>query len=273
MRFLIGTDGSSDGLGAVNLGGKMAARMDAEVVLLCATNATRNVLDKALGRAAEAIEETGISFTDVARRGHLIDELLAQMLAVDYDLVIVGYQTRGRLDRMLWGSLAARIVHELPTSVLIVRDWREAINHILIGISGGGFTAECANWGGRIAAAFNARVTVLHASQAPALMYAGLEEVAESLQEFLQTDTLEARALRGAIDRLNALGVKVDVELIHGLPEREILRLTQSKDIDLLVVGSSWAANPMHRTLLKNVAEKVLLRTRRPVLVVRPAQA
>jgi nucleotide-binding universal stress UspA family protein len=101
-------------------------------------------------------------------------------------------------------------------------------------------------------------------------MYAGLEEVVETFAEFMQTDTSGAHAVRQAVSRLTEMGVQTDVELVHGLAERELLRLAHERDVDLLVIGSAWAAQPMSRLFLRNVTEQVLIHTRRPVLVVRP---
>jgi nucleotide-binding universal stress UspA family protein len=210
------------------------------------------------------------SFELIGRRGRMIEQMLTQILDNDYDLVIVGYHTRSFLEKAIWGSFAARIAHELPLSVLIVRGRRDQVQHVLVGISGRGFTNECVEWGGRIAVAFGGRVTLLHASATPPLMYGGLEEVVETLSELLETDTAEAQALKRAVAQLGALGVENDVELTHGLAERELLRVAQARDVDMLVIGSSWAAEPMHRVFVRNVTEKILLNTERPVLVVRP---
>jgi nucleotide-binding universal stress UspA family protein len=270
MRILVCTDGSRNGLRAVRLGGAITKQLKAGATLLCVVESKRRAVNTSLERAGNVMQDFRAEFRPIGRRGRLVEEMLAQMLEVEYDLVIVGYYARSFLEKAIWGSWAARIAHELPASVLIVRGRRDWIEHVLIGISGGGFTSECAEWGGRIAAAFDARVTLLHASQIPPLMYAGLEEVVETLIEFLQTDTPEAHAVRQAVASLTELGVEADVELAHGLPERELLRLAQKLDSDLLVIGSSWAAQTVHRLFVRNVAEQVLIKTRRPVLVVRP---
>ncbi len=240
MKILLCTDCSFDGLKAVRLGGVVAGQLDAHVTILCVVEDRRSDLEKKVGRVNEALPESLTDFTVVGRRGELIDEMLAQLLQTDYDLVIVGYHSRGFLEKAIWGSLAARIAHELPLSVLIVRGRRDWINHVLVGISGRGFTDQCVDWGGRIALAFGGHVTLLHASVAPPLMYSGLEEVVETLTEFLETDTPEAQALKRAVAKLDDLGVDVDVELARGMAEREILREAQRKDVDLIVIGSSW---------------------------------
>lgn len=270
MKILLCTDGTRDGLRAVYLGGAITSQLNAEATLLCVVESKRLDLNESLKRASAVMQDSGAVFRSIGRQGQLVEEMLAQMLNIEYDLVVVGYHARRFLERAIWGSLAARIAHELPVSVLIVRGHREWIQHVLIGISGGGFTSECAEWGGRIAAAFGARATLLHTSQIPPLMYAGLDEVVETLTEFLQTDTPEAHAVRRAVASLTELGVDAAVELAHGLPERELLRLAQNLDTDLLVIGSSWAAQTVHRLFVRNIAEQVLIKTRRPVLVVRP---
>lgn len=270
MRILLCTDGSTNGLSAVHLGCKIAARLKAHVTLLCVLEDKARSLEQALQVVVEIAQASGAPFTPIGRRGRLVEEMLANMLETEYDLVIVGYNARSFLEKMIWGSLAARIAHELPASVLIVRDQRETIQRILIGISGGGFTQDCTDWGASMALAFGAHVTLLHVSPTPPLMYAGLEEVRETLAEFLQTDTTEAHAMKQAVRCLGELGADTTVELAFGLPERELLRVAHEQDVDLLIVGSAWAAQPLSRAFLRNITEKVLLHTRRPVLVVRP---
>jgi nucleotide-binding universal stress UspA family protein len=270
-KILLCTDGSLDGLRAVRLGAVIAAQLQAEVALLCVVESDRRGVEDSLKRAATVVRKSVDGVQLISRRGKLVDQMLAQLLQVEYDLVVVGYHLRSFLEKVIWGSLAARIAHEVPVSVLIVRGRRDWIEHVLIGISGGGFTDACAEWGSRIAAAFGARVTLLHVSPSPPLMYGGLDEVVETLAEFLETDTPGAQALRRVVATLTELDVQTDVELARGLPERELLRLAQNRDTDLLVVGSSWAAQPAHRLFVRNITEQVLINTQRPVLVVRPS--
>jgi nucleotide-binding universal stress UspA family protein len=273
MKVLLCTDGSRNGLSAVKLGAIVAAWSQAETTLLCVVDksASEQEATRLLRLANNTAQKTGASVaTYIGHRGELVDEMLTQMLQVEYDFVTVGYEARSFLEKMIWGSTASRIADELPVSVLIIREPRDWIDHILIGISGGGFTTACTGWGGQVAAAFDAQVTLLHVGATPPLMYAGLEEVIESLDELLGTDTAEAQAIREATACLDELGIRTQVELVHGLPERELLRVAQEQEVDLLVVGSAWAAQRVRRIFFRNVTEKILLNTQRPVLVIRP---
>ncbi len=266
--MLICTDGSRDALAAVRFGGMIAAGLEAEVALLCVKS--KRCDEESLTKELDILRQMGLEPSLQGRGGTVVQEIPAELEQDDYYLVVVGYRSRGFLKRFFQGSDATRIVQASSVSVLVVREPRDQLERILIGVAGGGFTDYCARLGGRIAAAFDAHVTLLHVRNIPVLMYAGLEQVQETLEEMLQTDTQEARALKRAAAILTELGVETDTFLMHGLAERELVRATHSGDYDLLIVGSAWAADPVQRLMLPNVTKEVLLNTEMPVLVVRP---
>ncbi len=274
MKFLLCTDGSNQAMAAVRLGGRLAAHMGASVALLCIERPGRPRSRQATieAQARELLQRQGITPELHTYPGSLPDALRRQLQQETYALVVVGYRERRFLEKVLFGSVAVRIAHLVPVPVLIVREPREALRRILIGISGRGFQEEEVRWGGEIARAFGGQVTLLHVLPPPPLMYTGLPQVSESLADFLESDTEEARALREGAALLTAMGLPVELQLAYGLPEREVLRVAYEQDEDLLVVGSAWAVSPWQRLALPNVTEQVLLHTRRPVLVVRPEQ-
>ncbi|RMF34565.1 MAG: universal stress protein [Chloroflexi bacterium] len=272
MKFLLCTDGSDQATAAVRLGGRLAAHMGASVALLCIERPGRPRSRQATieAQARELLQEQGITPELQTYPGGLLDALRRQIHRETYALVAVGYRERRFLEKVLFGSVAVRIAHLVPAPVLIVREPREALRRILIGISGHGFQEEEIRWGGEIARAFDGQVTLLHVLPPPPLMYTGLPQVSESLSDFLESDTEEARALREGAALLTKMGLPVELQLAYGLPEREVLRAAYEQDEDLVVVGSAWAVSPWQRLVLPNVTEQVLLHTRRPVLVVRP---
>ena len=83
------------------------------------------------------------------------------------------------------------------------------------------------------------------------------------------------RLSRGYVNLVVAVGpaeegVQANLRLARGVPELELLRVAYDQDVDLLITGSSWAAQPLPLLLLRNITEKVLRNTRRPVLGIRP---
>lgn len=78
----------------------------------------------------------------------------------------------------------------------------------------------------------------------------------------------EAEAATGRVaDEAAARGVSVEEHVTAGSPSRAIRNFVADNDIDLVVMGSHGRSG-LSRVVLGSVAEKVLRRTRVPVLVV-----
>jgi nucleotide-binding universal stress UspA family protein len=270
MKILLCTDGSRNALAAVTLAGRLAAALDADVTLLAAGLKADKVY-QSMGEAVSVLAPFQVEPATLASIGRAEDEFVAQARHAAYDLVVVGYRRRRAVEKAVIGSVATRVAQQARTSVLIVRRGRPDIRRILVGVGGNGFTEDLAQWAAVIGAAVGGQVTLLHVEWAPPLMYAGFQEVHQTLPEFLATGTPAAEALRHAAARLRLAGVPAEIKLAHGVTDREVLRTAQEGDFDLLVVGSSWAGPSLSRVALPNVTREVLLHTARPVLVVYPA--
>jgi nucleotide-binding universal stress UspA family protein len=270
MEILLCTDGSRNALAAVTLGGRLAAALDAHTTLLSA-GLRSNRVHQAMDEAVSVLTPFRINPDTVVSVGRAADEFVAQAKRAAYDLVVVGYRRRRAVEKAVVGSLATRVAQQAKTSVLIVRRGRPDIRRILVGLGGNGFTDELARWAMVIAAAVGAHVTLLHVESAPPLMYAGFEEVHQTLAEFLATGTPGADALRQAAAVLRQAEVQAEIKMAHGVTDREMLRTAQEGDFDLLIVGSSWAGPSLSRVVLPNVTREILLQTTRPVLVVYPS--
>ncbi len=92
-------------------------------------------------------------------------------------------------------------------------------------------------------------------------------------------DTLLRQDAHGALETVEQLGerrgVPVDTTVIEGSPSKQILRLAETDDCELIVMGTHGRGG-IDRLLLGSVAEKVVRGARVPVLTVRvgddPAQ-
>ena len=271
MRILLCADKSRNALAAVSLGGRLASALGAETTLLAAGKKAQQVYN-ALNKAEEIVRAFGITPKTLVAIGPSVMQFIEQVQREGYDLVVIGYRRRSAMEKALKGCVAAQVVHQATTSVLVVRQGRQDIRRLLLGIGGNGFTTEITDWGARIAVALGAQVTLIHVESAPPLMYSGLEEVHQTLAEFLETDTPAARAIRQAAAALQETRVQAEIKLAYGVTDRELLRTAQEGDYDLLILGSAWARPPLDRVVLENITRNILLKTRRPVLVVYPAR-
>ncbi len=69
-------------------------------------------------------------------------------------------------------------------------------------------------------------------------------------------------------ERLTNWGIKATVRIENGIPFREILRAEAKEDVSLIVIGSHGKSN-VQEMLLGSVAEQVIRKAKKPVLVVK----
>jgi nucleotide-binding universal stress UspA family protein len=67
---------------------------------------------------------------------------------------------------------------------------------------------------------------------------------------------------------LEAVGLKVDVKVLKGFPHKEILKIEKEEDISVIVLGSH-GRNNFRRARMGAVSEKVMRRSKAPVLLVK----
>ena len=113
---------------------------------------------------------------------------------------------------------------------------------------------------------FGAEVVALHVLEDP-IIYAPTTGQ-EWRDEFEQTIRKKFEAM---LERHTCEGVSVRTLLVPGSPFFEIIRAAESESCDLIILGSHGHGVVEH-ILLGSVAEKVVRKAKRPVLVVRPEQ-
>jgi nucleotide-binding universal stress UspA family protein len=75
-----------------------------------------------LARPARDVADAGIHVETTAREGDSATVIMAPAEERDADLVVAGELGQTALQRFLLGSVAGKLVHHAPHSVLIVRD-------------------------------------------------------------------------------------------------------------------------------------------------------
>ncbi len=99
-------------------------------------------------------------------------------------------------------------------------------------------------------------------------MYTGLDQIDESVEELLQTDTAYAQHLRKGVEILNEKQIQSEVKIRRGIPIEEVVRETQTVNYDLVVIGTSAVNRGIKEMLLGNLTIKIVDRVELPVLVV-----
>jgi nucleotide-binding universal stress UspA family protein len=258
---------------AVLFGGLIARLTQSSITLLHATPP-----DKDLSDAENTLAQARALLPSVAVNTRIyqspsIKGILAEIHSGNYDLVVLQARQTLRLRDRLRDTVDRVIAKESPISVLIVKQGRPNLERILI-CTGGQDTAEpVIETGARLAQAAQAQVSVLHVATPVPRMYAGLDAMAETLPELLQTDTPLAQHLNRASEIMAQHQINATLMLRRGEVVGEILQEALAGDYDLLLIGASAAKKGLKEWMLGNATRRIVDTARCPVLVVKRAEA
>jgi len=143
-RILVATDFSPTSEGAWLVARRLAKRLGAEVVVLHVLveaplfsegpftmkharnvfEAARAWVEKTLGEWAATATTGGVPARWTVRTGVPYKEIVTAAESERPDLIVMGTQGRGGLDRALLGSVAEKVIRLAPCPVLTVRETR-----------------------------------------------------------------------------------------------------------------------------------------------------
>ncbi len=273
MKMLICSTGSKQCEATLRFGAEVAKALAADTILLGMVKTEQNgkQLQELLSKVAQGLTELGLSVQTRLEVGDAQRIVMAELEETAYDLVAVGALGNQRARHTLLDSVGMRIIEQATGSVLVIRGDRPGLSRVLICSSGTEHSRLPVRTGSAVACGARAGATLLHVMDPLPIMYAGLEEMEETLPELLQTDTEQARELRWAVGVLEADCENVELELRQGVAADEILLEARTGDYDLIVLGSSRSASGIIRVLLGDLTQTIVNRAQRPVLVVRSA--
>jgi nucleotide-binding universal stress UspA family protein len=195
------------------------------------------------------------------------------------DVALVAMATHGRsgLSRWVFGSVAEKVLHASPVPLLLVRPGQglsladefaiPEYRSLLVPLDGSIFAAQALENATTLAAALEARITLL--SAVPDQVLAG--EVFVPLGA-LADSSEEAQALKDYLrrqqERLQAEGLSVNTRLEYGPPAEAILDAAERAHADLIVMATHGRTG-LPRLWLGSIAMRVMQAATRPVLLVR----
>jgi len=236
-----------------------------------------------LSDAAERVEQGGFGPVEFHEADGLAGpELCDEAARLGADLIVMASHGRGGVRRFWLGSVADYLVRHLSTPVLIVHPGREGespddrpIRNVLVAMDLSTDSEAILGPVTALAQVTQAHVTLLHAvgsyekMDVPAVPFPVLKDPAQ-----LGKYEREAqRILDGLAARLRERGVSTAARLVTGTsPASTLLETLQQDPYDLIAL-TTHGAGGVRRLLLGSVADKVIRRAVKPVLVMRPAPA
>jgi len=238
--------------------------------------AVRGRLQAALEELVRPARESGLGVRIEVGEGGVVAEILARARSWPADMVVMGTHGRGGFERWVLGSVTEKFLRKAPCPVLTVPPPSEGLHpsesvlfrRLVCPVDFSPASLAALAHAFKLAEENGAEITVLHViewlvEEEPGARIAGFD-----VPEFRQYLNRDARA------RLHALvpdeardWCRPREEVLGGRPWREILRVAEERQAELVVMGVR-GRNPVDLALFGSTTNHVVRGARCPVLVV-----
>ncbi|MDZ8186559.1 MAG: cation:proton antiporter [Nostoc sp. ChiSLP02] len=261
-RILIPTSGGPNIQLAAQLVGYMAHQNQVEVTALYALSdkqpqnkarkTATQVKDTAAEQALAAVTEemqlpTDTTLQTKTESGRSKAEVILNEANKNYDLIVLGASEQVRPQKALFNLLVDRVVQEAPCATMVVKSHlpqpqgetckiaQQQLKNILVPTVGTEYSKNAVEVASTIAAQTGALVTIVNVINLPQVEYILYEQRSLAPVKEIAQDLLERQAAIG-----RNLGADVKTYILQGTsPEREILKFAQTKQADLIILGSN----------------------------------
>jgi len=271
MKTLICSDGTSSAEPAIRLAGSLAGPLKAQTTLLgiAETSEDERPLREALQKQAESLRGRGVSPNIIVQSGEPVRQIVDQTSKTSYDLVVVGARWTGATGRYWRSEKSYEVIKSIQPPVLVAIGECEQLKRFLVCTGGKEFIEQAVQFTGKLAAAVNASVTLLHVMAEPPAMYADLVRLEENVDQLLQSKSELGTNLRREKRELERLAVPAEVRLRHGIVIDQVFEEVRAGDYDLIVTGTSQARGLLGHYIMGDLTRSILNGANCPVLVAR----
>jgi len=238
--------------------------------------AVRGRLQSALETLAGPARAVGVPVRFGVYEGGVVAEILDRARAWPADLLVMGTHGRGGFERLVLGSVTEKVLRKAPCPVLTVPppaggphpSGAVLFRTIVCPVDFSDASLAALRHALKLAEESSAEITVLHVLEwlvedEPGARIAGFD--VPEFRRYLEKDAREK--LRGAVPEEARHWCRPREEVVGGRPWREILRVAEERQADLVVMGVR-GRNPVDMVLFGSTTQHVVRGARCPVLVV-----
>lgn len=125
-HIFVPVDGSEDAGYAARFAASIAHRSCAN---LTACHIIQNIKKLSEGKmitrkVIDLAESKGMKAASIVREGKISEEILKAIDSEQFDLTVIGYTGRGRISRLILGSVSEKVIRSTSCSVLVVKSLR-----------------------------------------------------------------------------------------------------------------------------------------------------
>jgi nucleotide-binding universal stress UspA family protein len=218
--------------------------------------------------AAENVEVDAL----VRRTDQPYKAIIEEAAKMKSDVIVMGRRGRTGLEKMLMGSVAAKVIGYAPCKVLVVpRFARISCKNILTATDGSKYSVAAATEAIGIAKRCKSNliiITVVHtealSSMSPDTGYTQSQHEVIEKQELQRAE----RNISGVKELAEKEGIHAEGIISEGRPYEAIVKAALDKNIDLIVVGSHGRTG-ISKFLMGSVTERVIGHAGSAVLIVK----
>ena len=221
--------------------------------------------------AGESFREKGVALSERIVRGEPAHEILQQAAASPVDLVVVGATGRTGLAGVVLGSVARNVAQHAVCSVLVGRRPLHQQRKVVLALDESENAQEALAFAAILPLPRDTEIVLCYVARP--YQYAAMNEYIPSMLELLQ-DTWQEQHENGqkllvkARAFLEEQGKRVTTIIRDGDPARELTRLAEQIDADLIIAGARGVSR-IEGLLLGSVADRLLKQATSSVLIVR----
>jgi nucleotide-binding universal stress UspA family protein len=245
--------------------------------------ALREAAGDYLNRHVEATTKAGLSAEAIVVEDEAGYAILATAQQRQPDLIVMSTHGRSGLGRVVWGSVADRVLHEAAAPIFLIPravdvDWaRTEPAHLVVPLDGSPLAEAALGPAEKLAADLKAEVVLVQAIPPETWLMTGMDAWAspELYASELHDEQVAAanKYLESKAADLNSKGIATTIVVAEWTHPTTAIRHAVERHHAHAVVVATHGRGGATRLLLGSVTDAVLRSARVPVLVVRPAAA
>ncbi len=284
-KILLATDGSEYSEGAVQEAIKLAKKCASKLTALSVvdTNPEFDALapqimekkEKTARQNLDAVQararQEGVDCDTIVREGeesykYIVDEALKNKST----MIVMGRRGRTGLQRLMMGSVTARVIGHAPCSVLVVPKAAQLeFKRIVVATDGSKYSVAAASEAVGLAKRNGSALTVISVVPSELTTPTDIDFTVNQRELIAEKEMHEAEKNAKAVkEAAQKEGVEVKAFVLSGKPSEAIIQTAQEKNADFIVLGSHGRTG-VEKFLMGSVAERVIVLSACPVLVVK----
>jgi nucleotide-binding universal stress UspA family protein len=223
----------------------------------------REPYQQALAKSAEIAEALGVSVRTIFEQGEPHERIVDLAESQGCDLIVMGVRGFNPAEKLLMGSMTARVIGYSSTDVLVVPGDKDIrLESVLVAVDGSESSTVAVKRALDLQESYGSKVQILSVADIPEHIYGLDPGIAQGMIDNTRGN------LEDVSKRVESIGGKAEMLLREGDPARKITEIAQAMNVGMIVVGSHGRTR-LRRLLMGSVTERVIGHAPCPILVTR----